>query len=376
MSSKNIAFEITQIVPRLKPATDGVGEYALILAKELLETYGIKTKFIVADPHWNGSDRIEDFEIKVLKERTVSALLEALENSSYVLLQYVGYSYAKKGCPLWLSKALQAFSQSSSEKHLIVYFHELLASGKPWSSAFWLRPLQKFVARSLAQISKRCLVSNSLYAEMLTSFQEEKIRPDILPLCSLIGEGQQIKSFKNRDSRLVVFGTLGRRLEVYRNSSNYLEMFCRYLGIKEIIDIGQASADIPASLVTIPIKKMGIMQEAEICQIMSTALVGVVDYPAMLLGKSSIFAAYCSFALLPVVLGDLQSLKYDDGISAGTQYISVGQEIESFPNDKLEQISLAAHNWYLLHDRKIHAKHFAEIFNEAFGQDRLKKAEK
>jgi hypothetical protein len=54
-------MNILQIVPRLPPAIDGVGDYALNLARQLRQDFSIHTHFLVCDPNWNGKTELEGF---------------------------------------------------------------------------------------------------------------------------------------------------------------------------------------------------------------------------------------------------------------------------------------------------------------------------
>ncbi len=94
-------IEITAIVPRLPPVIDGVGDYAMSLAKELREGYGVDTNFLVGDPTWAGEGKLQEFSVRKLTERNAAALSDALsrDDDATVLLHYGGYAYAQRGCP-------------------------------------------------------------------------------------------------------------------------------------------------------------------------------------------------------------------------------------------------------------------------------------
>jgi len=47
-------MNIIQIVPRLPPVIDGVGDYALNLARQLPKDFNIQTHFIVGSSTWKG----------------------------------------------------------------------------------------------------------------------------------------------------------------------------------------------------------------------------------------------------------------------------------------------------------------------------------
>ncbi|MHC5830485.1 MAG: glycosyltransferase family 1 protein, partial [Nostoc sp.] len=59
----NYLTHITSIVPRLPPAIDGVGDYALNLARQLRKDFNIQTHFIVGNPTWTGAAEIEGFPV-------------------------------------------------------------------------------------------------------------------------------------------------------------------------------------------------------------------------------------------------------------------------------------------------------------------------
>ena len=48
--------QIIQIVPKLPPAIDGLGDYALNIARQLYKDFGVKTHFVVGDPAWVGAE--------------------------------------------------------------------------------------------------------------------------------------------------------------------------------------------------------------------------------------------------------------------------------------------------------------------------------
>src|SRR4051812_20716814 len=112
-----ITNKVYIIVPRLPPSIDGLGDYGLKLATELKHIYGLESVFIVADPNWEKSEKIP-FEAFKLDNRHSSNLLSLLpdEDGSKVLLHYVGYGYAKRGCPFWLVQALKDWKESGNKK--------------------------------------------------------------------------------------------------------------------------------------------------------------------------------------------------------------------------------------------------------------------
>ena len=154
---------IIQIVPRLFPAIDGLGDYALNLARQLRKDFNIETHFIVGDPSWSGLSQLQEFpvsQVTVQSPNNLQSLLSHRTSSiTTVLLHYVGYGYAKRGCPLWLVDGLRHWRSEGNNRKLVTMFHELYAFGPPWTSSFWLSPLQRKLAARLAQMSNCCITS-------------------------------------------------------------------------------------------------------------------------------------------------------------------------------------------------------------------------
>src|ERR1041385_7558181 len=147
------AMFIISIVPRLPPAVDGLGDYALSLARHLYNDFDIKTHFVVCDPIWVEKSEVEGFSISCLTNRSPSALLSSLAVANptiIVLLHYVGYGYARRGAPSWLIDGLERWHRSNGAARILTMFHELYAKGPVWTSSFWLSPLQKHLAARLA----------------------------------------------------------------------------------------------------------------------------------------------------------------------------------------------------------------------------------
>ena len=155
---RSVSLDVIQIVPRLPPAIDGLGDYAFYLAKQLRNDWEIDSHFIVGNPQWKSEQPI-GFPVVTIDERSSASLLEALQSPSRslissVLLHYVGYGYAKRACPFWLTRGLDQWKRQRPHRRLITVFHEIYAFGPPWSSSFWTSPFQKLLAKRLAIISE------------------------------------------------------------------------------------------------------------------------------------------------------------------------------------------------------------------------------
>jgi hypothetical protein len=353
-------MRVTTIITSLPPAIDGVGDYALHLARRLRQNFDIETDFIVGDPKWAGARQIEGFAIAQVSACSANALLSVLpsESATPVLLHYVGYGYAKRGCPIWLVDGLQRWQGANIERSLVTMFHEVYAYGRPpWTSSFWLSPLQRNLAARLAKLSDRTLTSRQGYAKLLYELSLGKqTQIPALPVFSTIGEPEQVLPLAQRKPRVVVFGSPSNRLRVYRESFAQLSQICQCLGIEEIWDVGPSVSLGLSSVNGVPIVELGQQSATEISNILLNSLAGFFDYHPDYLGKSTIFAAYCAHGLLPI------SPRYStlplDGLEGGKHY---WMPDDPKPRHELQAIATNAHAWYQSHNLPIHAKTFASL---------------
>ncbi|WLT38825.1 hypothetical protein NON20_03455 [Synechocystis sp. B12] len=191
---------IIQIVPKLPPAIDGLGDYALNLARQFRLDHQLDTIFVVGAPDWKGSDEIEGFKVFKLPNRDCDSLVSLLSQlpTSKVLLHYVGYGYAKRGCPIWLIQALEIWKRQHQQAHLVTMFHEIAASGPLWTSAFWLSATQRNLAKRLVKVSDRLLTSKQLYAEILQDHSKGRFNEiPSLPIFSNVGEPANPLTYPN-----------------------------------------------------------------------------------------------------------------------------------------------------------------------------------
>lgn len=356
---------IIQIVPTLPPAIDGLGDYALNLARQLRQEFDQETHFFVGDHNWKGNTGIEGFAVSVMPKRSGAAVLSSLRHvgssPATLLLHYVGYGYAKRGCPFWLVNGLQRWRTSAENRFLVTMFHELYAFGPPWTSSFWLSPLQKNLAIRLVNLSDRCLTSRQGYAELLYQLSHGKqAQIPTVPVFSNIGEPKQVPSLAERKRCIVVFGSPSNRQRVYRESWVQLEQTCQQLGIKEIWDIGSPTKLALPSISGVSVVEFGELSAAQISELLLKSFAGFFNYNPDYLAKSTIFAAYCAHGLLPVSASD-NALSVD-GIEAGKQYWSVVNPTTNLTAlEQLQAIANQAHAWYQTHNLSAQAKTFANL---------------
>ena len=355
---------LIQIVPRLPPFTDGLGDYAWMLAKELQDHYGIKSHFIVCDPAWIGKDNLEGFSTARLKERSATCLKSNLlisKSSDSVLLHYVGYGYARRGAPLWLINGLENWRMHNSKANVMTMFHEISASGPFWTSSFWLSSLQRRLAARLALFSDTCFTSRQGYAEILRTLSRNKHNSiSTLPVFSNIGEPQKIPpSLKDRKRQLVIFGSPSNRARVYKNSLAALEIACRTLAIKKVCDVGMPTDLIVSNINGIPVTQMGQRPAAEISDLLLDSIAGFLDYHTAYLAKSTIFAAYTSHRLIPISASGKSTP--EDDLEAGKHYWVANSNVKEFSLISGQEIADKAYVWYQTHKLSEHVNTFAKV---------------
>jgi hypothetical protein len=361
----NLATVIA-IVPRLPPAIDGVGDYALNLARQLRKDFNIQTHFIVGNSTWQGAAEIEGFTISQIIDNSANILVNVLSNyhsSSPVLLHYVGYGYAKRGCPVWLVDGLQRWKSLYPKSNLVTMFHEISASGPPWTSAFWLSSLQKDLAARLTKLSDRCITSTQDYAEKLYKLAaNQKFDIISLPVFCTIGELDYAPPLVNRTKRLVIFGHKNSRTQVYQECLTPLQQICQSLNIQEICDIGASTGLVLSDMIGIPCVEKGITEAAEISKIFKDSIVGFLNFPPpTYLAKSTIFAAFCAHGLIPCMVSG--SKTPIDGLESGKHYFSTSNQISQISLEIGQQIANNAYNWYQNHSLSAQAKVFAICLN-------------
>jgi hypothetical protein len=353
---------LISIVPRLPPAIDGLGDYALSLARQLRINFGIESHFVVGDQNWSGGDEVEGFSIRHLKGRSAKGLLSIL--ASYqppcvVLLHYVGYGYARRGAPLWLINALEKWRTNNKNVRLFTIFHEVYASGPLWTSAYWLSPAQKLLAARLAQISDHCFTNRASSAELIKKLSRGKhTQVRSIPVFSNVGELNRPLSLAERPRKLMVFGTSGRRRQVYQRSKEILRQICQQLNIDEIFDVGRSLNPDSFDITNIRVTVFGEAPRETVSRLLSDSVIGFLDYPEELLGKSGIFAAYCAHRVLPIIAsyGDAPEA---DGLKAGQHYWLSHFQVNELTLATGQRIADNAFEWYQSHSLPRQSEVFA-----------------
>jgi hypothetical protein len=347
---------VLQIVPQLPGSFDGVGDYALILARRLRQDYQIDSIFAAAKP--NSGPATTEFRIAP----DLDSIADSGAIFEHVILHYANYGYQKRGVPFRLVSILRKLGKNRRGR-LLTVFHELFASGSPWKSAFWLRPMQEQIARSIAQISHGCIVSSERVLAELNNLAPAA-RANVHPVPSNFGEPSlspdQIAS-RDLGVWLICGGTAllersvrSLRAIIHRIPNSLYPRTLFVLG-------GDENPAVRSDLVDLAIQfqyrpRIGA---AEASQIFSTCSFAWLDYfhrpdvQTSVILKSGVFAAACAHAVIPIFphRGSAISIKGDS--LPGPFFID--ETVSSLPTaDDRVRIATGFYDWYQRHASSQH----------------------
>ena len=331
---------ILQIVPRAPGGRDGVGDYAQTLAQRLEKSHGLATTFIPG---------------RALQE------LPQPPEASAIILHYVNYGYDPRGLPLWLPTVLRRLHGSA---RLLTVFHELYASGSWRQSAFWLQPLQKRIARSIAGMSDISIVSSEVLREQLASLTTAS-RVIVHPVFSNFGEPElaPARMVERDPHRWVICG--GTEL-IERSVRSFLQAakgIAAPFAPRELFVVGGTdNASIRQQLKA----QSGIeahyhpeIDAAEASRILSACAFGWVDYfvrpgvPTSAVLKSGAFAACCAHGVIPVFPHRGSMIALGEDALPGPFFVApTGQNLPG--QSERPAVAQSIQTWYQRHASSAH----------------------
>ena len=347
---------VLQIVPHMPGTFDGVGDYALNLAQALLAQHGITTTFLVAGPASAASR--EGFAI--IRGLSPTAVADLAQKHRHVILHFVNYGYQPRGVPLRLRRFAQQLRREIRGKW-VTTFHELYASGPPWESAFWVRPLQVRIARDLIDLSDVCIVSNRPIEKEIHAYDPDQ-PVHLLPVMSNFGEPKLIP-FETRSPRrwAICGGTalIARSLVLLekllpRIPDSFTPQHLDVVG-------GRFDESITSSLARLKQKdSLAVHHYPEVTvelasEVLRRSSFGWIDYfgagtvwPGMVL-KSTAFAALCAHGVIPILSHREQSFGVDDDVLPGPYCLT--RDAVAFPaaTEDIAQIGRRFYDWYHAH---------------------------
>lgn len=353
---------VLQIVPRLPPLVDGLGDYAAELGAALTAQHGFTVDYLVTDPGWRPDGSTALGNVRTLTAPSATALVADLEKAAsdgplVVLLHYVGYAYQERGCPTWLVDGMTAWHHgaASLRRRLVVMFHELYAFGPPWSSAFWLSPYQRHLTKRLARVADDLFTNSERYARWLAQVRPE-VCEAVWPVLSNIGELDTIPQRDGDKRALMIFGRAATRALIYRDNHAQLSALCAALDIGQLHDVGpRLTVDAVPGIRGVEIITHGPLAKPEVSTLLARCTAGFVNNGGGTLGKSGVFAAFCSHGVAPVTC---KRYPDEDGLIEGVHYLALRNGIDVATATR---VGGAAHAWYRTHGRRALATGVAKL---------------
>ena len=363
----SVENRVLQIVPHLPGTLDGVGDYALNLARALANEHGMETTFLVAAQtaidSRGGFPVVSGFDAK--------SPAELARDHRHVILHYVNYGYQSRGVPFSLRRFARALRRELSGRWATT-FHELYASGPPWKSAFWLRPFQVGIARRLIDVSDACVVSNLPIEKEIHAYAPKK-RIHLLPVMSNFGEPDIAALDATSPRRWAICGGTA----LIERSILLFEKVCGRVPAPfkpEHLDVvgGRTNESIIAALDRL--KKgagLSVHHYPEVSvdlasEVLRRASFGWIDYfgagrvwPGMLL-KSTAFAALCAHGVVPVLSHGEEPIVVDGDPAPGPFFIT-SQAMQLPGLDELAPVRRRYYEWYQAH---AHSRRAARLYAE------------
>jgi hypothetical protein len=355
---------VLQIIPSPPNQSDGIGDYALLLAEQLQQQHQIKTHFLVfrndarADFSLKSKPstaRLYPFQMTRLSTHSMEALVAAVPSHiDAILLHFSAYPYFHNnlrgtlgmGTPFWFVEGLENLMRTR-QLNLVVMFHEL-------PKLYWrnlhtnkLNPVHSLVSRRLAILANSVMTNTASYQALLTQWTGKPVLR--LGIFSNVGEPATMLPLSHRRPRLVVFGGSARR-RVYGNACKRLVQACQSLKLEEIQDVGTPlSTKERPSLESVRFREAGFQPDRAISHLLCTSVAGCLDYTPFPgdLSKSSVLAAYCAHGVVPILTRYNPSEA--DGLRLNEHYLALDRWQPRLTSEGMQTIANNAHRWYQTH---------------------------
>jgi len=286
-------------------------------------------------------------------ELTTSVIELAFENkdcvklspscSQAMILHYSGYGYAKRGAPFWLLSTVRHFRHQYPDTPWLSMFHEVAASGPVTTSAFWLQPFQRHIARHLLKLSTAAFTNCSVNADLLHQLAPgEKHKLSILPVFSNFGELSSPPSVADRLPHLVLFTS---NLAGRPPSQEFWDMLSTAISryaVTQLTVIGRPLENPPQ--LSVPLVQTGFLDATDVSALLANARFGYAFHGPLLLGKSGIFAAFASHGVIPIIPVDCEVLP--DHLESSLHFLRYK---DTSTDSQLKAIQANLLKWYQPH---------------------------
>jgi hypothetical protein len=364
---------ILHVLPRHGLIPEGVGDYANRLSEKMHSQYGFSPIFLQGTtaeqsvpqggpwPTYSISHR------KALELRSQLSNICAAHQPAAIVLHLSAYGYQARGVPFWLLRGFLQWKQiSKSPIPIIVIFHELWVwdALNPMTSSYWVCGLQKHIIRRFFEMADASITMTESYrVRLLACSSHAGHSPLVLNPFSAVGEPPDVAPTGDRQSRLIVFSGAGIS-RLAREQSSVLKNVLRLTEVDEIIDVGARQETPPDSLFGVKVRALGRLDAREVSSALLSSRFGVVPYSGLVLGKSSVLAAYASHGVVPITM-DISD-NSSDGLRADEHYLTAHSAQRDLKQIEVMQSDLVS--WYRGHSLRRQADAIGSVI------DRLKKA--
>jgi hypothetical protein len=292
---------VTFIVTQLPPAVCGLGDYSThLLANLHLEQ---PPRILVANGAAATNAMRPELNV-VLLERNSAALLRRLEETGAgrVVLEYVGYGYQSRCCPLWLLNGLRKWRERNPGGKLVLMLMELWFTPAWWKPDFLLQRLHRCALRRMAMGADKVFVSSEGYARMMRDcIPRERLR--IVPVGSNIVPVMPPGSVPRQPGKWILFGRQGSRIVALRGLLPWIKKLhaaghvrlLQVAGARETPAFNRTEDElIRSALPDGAFEILGRVPEAELSGLLLEAGMALCGQDAGAYTKSTIFMAYAS----------------------------------------------------------------------------------
>jgi hypothetical protein len=355
-------MKIAFICGSLQAGKDGVGDYTRRLAGEIIRNNHHVVAIAINDNHINTlTEEQQDADgtpLKVLRltaSTDENSRLAALEqylkdfNPDWISLQYVPFSYHKKGLPYKLGSRL---SKIGKPYKWHIMFHELWVGlhGKVTKKKLVLGYLQKLLIKDLIRRIKPACITTSipLYQSKLAISNVE-----LLPLFSNIAISHKRSDLPFMSDNMfsaVHFGGFSAYVDEFEAQLIYLQNVAASYNKKlQFVTIGEGGSNTARSLqmaarilVQGVITEKGRLSEAEISDVLLNSDIGISKADAVLYGKSGSTMAMFEHGLPVLLRGkQTQNANINNNMLYKDRVCFVGQDIKTLAHKQPPQEALA-----------------------------------
>ncbi|MBB4062398.1 hypothetical protein [Salinibacter ruber] len=342
-----------------------MADYTAILSRRLVEVSNGEVEPVLIHAGKDPADTIE-VEFPVVDQSgeqsagalasTVRRLSDETNKEAAVLLEYSGYGYAKRGAPLWLARGLRRVCEEEGIP-LVTMFHELYATGPPWTSAFWLSPIQALIIQRIAVYSDGIVTNRISSKRWLCLASSDKTSVQVQPVFSNVGEPDTRRPFSQRKNQAVVFGGERSKRKIYQKNGKRVREYLRSIGVTQVIDVGAYPNDDALAAFGLPVFKKGILPSREVSRYIGESKIGIGNAPSDCVTKSGSVAAYLAHGTIPLLIKGIEVLQ----LKKATFFI----ELKSHKKRNLKRVSKEGKKWYDKFAKSgVAANQFIDIFKE------------